>query len=261
MPRSPMTALSHRFASPAEPFSVRTSDGVRLLGSRLGHADPAVVFCHGFMGWHRKPRVGLFVEELSRWFTVFAFDMRGHGRSGGLCTFGDAEVRDVEAVLDHARGDGHALVATVGASMGGIAVIRHAALTGGVDAVVSISVPARWQGHASAAVRRMQWFTTTWQGRRLCRAAGVRLATAWNDPEAPEDVIGKIAPTPVLIVHGRDNHYFDEDEAWRLYRRAGEPKRLLLASRFGHAEDGFTPSFAERIARMLYQTWELPWPG
>src|SRR5437588_5991292 len=242
-------------------MSVRTSDGVRLVGSRLGHADPAVVFCHGFMGWHRKPRVGLFVEELSRWFTVFAFDVRGHGRSGGLCTFGDAEVHDVEAVLEHARDDGHPLVATVGASMGGIAVIRHAALTGGVAAVVSISVPARWQGHASAAVRRMQWFTTTWQGRRLCRAAGVRLATAWNDPEAPEDVIGKIAPTPVLIVHGRDNHYFDEDEAWRLYRRAQEPKRLLLASRFGHAEDGFTPGFAERIARIVYQTWELEWPG
>ena len=92
-------------------------------------------------------------------------------------------------------------------------------------------------------------------------AAGVRLAASWNDPEAPEDVIGKIAPVPVVIVHGRDDHYFDDDEAWRLYRRANEPKRLLLASRFGHAEDGFTPQFAERVARILYQTWTLDWPG
>src|SRR5436305_4480312 len=188
MPRSPMTALSHRFAPPAEPFSVRTSDGVRLVGSRLGHADPAVVFCHGFMGWHRKPRVGLFVEELSRWFTVSAFDLRGHGRSGGLCTFGDSEILDGDAVLADARERGHSLIATVGASMGGIAVIRQAALRGGVDAVVSISVPARWEGHGSPAIKRMQWFTTTWQGRQLCRAAGGRPATEWNHPEAPADV-------------------------------------------------------------------------
>jgi fermentation-respiration switch protein FrsA (DUF1100 family) len=107
----------------------------------------------------------------------------------------------------------------------------------------------------------MQWFTTTARGRRLVRAAGVRIARRWNDPEAPEDVVHKIAPIPALFVHGRDDHYFDEDEAWRLYRRAGEPKRLLLASRFGHAEDGFTPAFAERLGSILYGTWGIDWPG
>jgi fermentation-respiration switch protein FrsA (DUF1100 family) len=74
-------------------------------------------------------------------------------------------------------------------------------------------------------------------------------------------VIGKIAPVPVLLIHGRDDHYFDEEEAWRLYRRAEEPKRLWLASRFGHAEDGFTPDLADRIALHLYSVWGLPWPG
>jgi pimeloyl-ACP methyl ester carboxylesterase len=260
VPRSPLTARSYRFTSPVEPFSVTTDDGVSLAGTRLGVADPALVFVHGFMGWHRKPRVGRFVERLSRWFTVYAADLRGHGRSGGACTFGDREILDVEAVVREARGAGHGLVGTVGASMGGIAVIRHAALMGGVDAVASVSVPARWQGHGSEAVKRMQWFTTTRRGRQLCRAVGVRLATTWNDPEAPEDVVHKIAPTPIVVVHGRDDHYFDDDEAWRLYRRAGEPKRLLLASRFGHAEDGFTPGFAERLGRTLYRTWDLDWP-
>jgi len=256
-----MTALSHRFTRPAEPFTVTARDGVRLAGSRLGDADPAVVFVHGFMGWHRKPRVGAFTELLSRWFTVYAVDLRGHGHSGGVCTFGDREINDVQAVLDVARNDGHAHVATIGASMGGIAVIRHAALLGGVDAVVGVSTPARWEGHGSESVRRMQWFTTTTTGRRLSRVAGVRLSDEWHEPEAPEDVVEKIAPTPLIVVHGRDDHYFEEEEAWRLYRRAGQPKRLLLASRFGHGEDGFTPAFAERLARMFYQSWGLAWPG
>src|SRR5438270_9256387 len=104
-----MTAISHRFTLPAERASITTRDGIVLTGSRLGDADPAIVFCHGFMGWHRKPKVGRFVEELARWFTVSAFDLRGHGRSGGVCTFGDSEILDVEAIVADARARGHSM--------------------------------------------------------------------------------------------------------------------------------------------------------
>ena len=156
---------------------------------------------------------------------------------------------------------GHERVATVGASMGGVAAVRHAGLLGGVDAVVAISTPARWDGHESEALRRMRWLTSTQRGRRIMRAAGVRLPTTWDRPESPEEVVGKIAPTPLLLVHGRDDHFFDEEEAWRLYRAAGEPKRLLLVSPFGHAEDGFSDELAERIASFLYRAWGLPWPA
>jgi fermentation-respiration switch protein FrsA (DUF1100 family) len=149
----------------------------------------------------------------------------------------------------------------VGSWWGGVAAIRHAALLGGVDAVVSISAPARWDGHDSDGVRRMAWIAASAGGRRVARAFGVRVAERIERPESPEDVIGKIAPVPVLLVHGRDDHYFDEEEAWRLYRRAGEPRAMWLASRFGHAEDGFSDELAERVARHLYRTWGLPWPG
>jgi pimeloyl-ACP methyl ester carboxylesterase len=260
MPRTPLAPFPRRFKVASKPFTVTTEDDVLLAGSRLGNEDPAIVFCHGFMGQHRKPRVAQFVERLSTRFTVYAFDLRGHGRSGGICTFGDRELLDVDAVLSLARDEGHPRVGTIGASMGGIAVIRHGGLRGGADLVVAVSVPARWQGHRSAAIQRMQRLTTSPYGRQVVRVAGgVRVATWWNEPESPEDVVAKIAPTPLVLVHGRDDHFFDEEEAWRLYRRAGQPKRLLLASRFGHAEDGFTPDFAERISRVIYQEWGLPW--
>jgi len=253
--------MSHRFVVPAAPFVVHTSDGLQLSGTRLGDADPAVVVCHGFSGWHTKTRTALLAEALAAWCTVYAFDFRGHGASEGETTFGGLEVRDVDAVLAEARRDRHRLVASVGWSMGGVAAVRHAALCGGPDAVVAISTPARWDGHASTAVRRMSWVAASARGRRVARAFGVRIAPTIERPESPEDVVDRIAPAPILIVHGRDDHYFDEEEAWRLYRRAGEPKTLWLASRFGHAEDGFTDELAERIARHLYRTWGLPWPG
>jgi pimeloyl-ACP methyl ester carboxylesterase len=240
---------------------VTTEDGVRLAGSRVGTAGPAVVFCHGFLGWHRKERIVRFVERLAARFRVYAFDLRGHGRSQGLCTFGDREYLDVEAVVRLARGETGGPVVTVGGSMGGIAVLRHAAFLNEVAAVVTVSTPARWDGHRSRAVRQMRWLTSTEGGRRTARLLGVRLARGWDWPEDPEDLVGKIAPTPVVVVHGRDDHFFDVEEAWRLYRRAGEPKRLLLGVPFGHAEDGFTPAFADLVGDRIGQILAGPHAG
>jgi pimeloyl-ACP methyl ester carboxylesterase len=213
----------------------------------------ALVFCHGFLGWHRKRRLIGFQEALARTFTVYGFDFRGHGGSGGVCAFGGLEHLDVAAVVDRARADGFERVVTFGASMGGIAVIRHAALLGGTDAVVAVSTPSIWTGHETAAVRRLTWLATTRLGRLSMRAAGVRAAPIIEPVEDPVEVVGRIAPTPLVLIHGRDDHFFDEEQAWDLYRAAGQPKRLLLASRFGHAEDGFTPAFAERVASAVLE--------
>ncbi len=232
--------------------SVTTEDGVPLAGSRVGSGGPSLVFSHGFLGWHRKERIVRFVEILAERFTVYAFDLRGHGASGGRCTFGDCEVFDVDAMVRVARRErpGEPVV-TMGVSLGGVSVIRHAGLIGGIDAVVAISTPAGWHGHRSKAVRQLQWMTSTPRGRRLARALGVRLSDGWTGPESPEEVVDRIAPTPLILVHGRDDHFFDEEEAWRLYRRAREPKRLLLASPFGHAEDGLSPALADRLGRRI----------
>ncbi len=250
---TPALLLRSRGYRAARPFDVETADGIRLAGSRVGRTGPSVVFCHGLLGWHRKVRLVRFVEALARRFVVYAFDLRGHGRSEGVSTFGASEYLDVDAVVRLAREETGGPVVTVGGSMGGISVLRHAALRDGVAAVVTVSTPARWDGHRSRAVRQMRWLTGTGAGRRTARAFGVRLADGWEWPEDPEAVVGRIAPTPVIIVHGRDDHFFDVEEAWRLYRRAGQPKRLLLASPFGHAEDGFTPDFADLVAERITQ--------
>jgi pimeloyl-ACP methyl ester carboxylesterase len=210
-----------------------------------------VVFCHGFAGWHRKRTLVPFQDELARSFTVYAFDFRGHGRSGGQSTFGANEYLDVDAVVRRARADGFHRVVTVGGSMGGIAVVRHAALCGGVDGVVAVSTPARWRGHDTEPVRRLTWLISTRRGRVGLRAIGMRPSRAFVPVEDPVDLIGRISPTPLVIVHGRDDEFFEDEDAWALYRAAGEPKRLLLASRFGHAESGYSPAFARRIAAVL----------
>jgi pimeloyl-ACP methyl ester carboxylesterase len=259
--------FNHRWRVPARAFQVHADDGVRIEGTRLGPMEvdrPAIALAHGLMGWHARPRFAAFAEHLTRWFTVYAFDLRGHGSSGGVCDYGGAEIRDVDAVVARARSAGHPSVSTVGTSMGGIAVLRHGGQLGGVDTVVGISSLAYWDWHDGAdpkARRNMRARIGSRQGRAAMRVWGVRLPDEWKQPESPEDVIGKIAPTPVVIVHGTNDRLFPIDHAWRLYDAAGEPKRLLVGDGFGHAEDGLSAAFASRLGRVLHETLELPWSG
>jgi len=242
---------SARFEGQTVPFRVLTEDGMTVVGDRLGSRPVAFVFCHGFLGWHRKPRLVRFQEALAQRFTVYGFDFRGHGASEGLCEFGAREHLDVDAVARLAHADGFEKVVTFGGSMGGIAVIRHAALLGGVDMVVAVSTPALWDGHESGAVRRLAWLTSSRLGRRALRVSGVRPAPSFTRVEDPVELVGKIAPIPLVLVHGRDDHFFDEEQAWALYRAANHPKRLFLGSHFGHAEDGYSDAFADQIAQTV----------
>ena len=251
IPPRPGQPHARTLPSGASLLEVRAADGVRLFGHRLGSGPEAVVFCHGFAGWSTKPRLVAVQSVLAERFTVFAFDFRGHGRSEGESSFGMEEHLDVDAAVRFARDHGFERITTVGGSMGGMAVVRHAALLGGVDGVVAISTPATWLGHDSAAVRRLARLTTTASGRAFLRAAGVRVTARPVRGEDPADLVGRIAPAPIAIVHGRDDHYFSEEQAWLLYRRANEPKRLVLASRFGHAEDGYDPAFARRLSDLI----------
>jgi pimeloyl-ACP methyl ester carboxylesterase len=260
-------ALSHHWRVPAHVFGVLTKDDIQIVGARLGVNDaerPALVFVHGLMGWHAKPRFAIFAEHLTEWFTVYAFDMRGHGGSAGVSDFGGAEILDVDAVVALARREGHAAVVTAGTSQGAIAVLRHAALLGGVDAVIGISSLASWDWRVDSepsARRQLDARIGTRSGRAALRAWGVRLPEHWDEPESPEVVVGKIAPTPVVIIHGTDDRLFAPDHARRLYEAANEPKRLLLGDGFGHAEDGFTPAFERRLARIIHESLGLPWSG
>jgi hypothetical protein len=53
---------------------------------------------------------------------------------------------------------------------------------------------------------------------------------------APERVVDRIAPRPLLVVHGTENDLHKPLEARSLYEHASEPKRLELLQGSGHTE-------------------------
>ncbi|MFF7371830.1 alpha/beta hydrolase family protein [Streptomyces tricolor] len=212
--------------------------------------DLVFVIAHGFTGDVDRPHLRRVADVLGGYGAVVTFSFRGHGRSGGRSTVGDKEVLDLAAAVEWARGLGHPRVATVGFSMGGSVVLRHAALYGGTDAVVSVSAPARWYYRGTAPMRRLHWLVTRPEGRLVGRY-GLRTRIHHRDwdpvPLSPVQSVPRIAPTPLLIVHGDRDGYFPLDHPRMLAEAAGDHGELWVEPGMGHAEHAADDALMARI--------------
>ncbi|KUL70982.1 hydrolase [Streptomyces sp. NRRL WC-3605] len=212
------------------------------------------VVAHGFTGDADRPHVRRVAGVLRRYGAVVTFSFRGHGASGGRSTVGDREVLDLAAAVRWARGLGHARVVTVGFSMGGSVVLRHAALhrddDARTDAVVSVSAPARWYYRGTPLMRRLHWMVTRPEGRLVGRY-GFRVRIHHRDwdpvPMSPVEAAPRIAPTPLLIVHGDRDAYFPLDHPRMLAAAAGDHADLWLEPGMGHAENAAGDDLLARI--------------
>ncbi|MFC7841183.1 alpha/beta hydrolase [Streptomyces sp. NPDC057382] len=246
---------------------LRTADGVTIdalhepgavaadaCGTPSGHL--VFVVAHGFTGAVDRPHLRRVAGVLARYGAVVTFSFRGHGASGGRSTVGDREVLDLAAAVRWAGELGYRRIVTVGFSMGGSVVLRHAALHPGESAaVVAVSAPARWYYRGTAPMRRLHWLVTRPEGRVVSRY-GFRTRIHHRDwdpvPLSPVEAVPKIAPTPLLIVHGDADGYFPLDHPRMLAAAAGDQGELWLEPGMGHAEHAAGEELLDRIA-----TWAV----
>ncbi|MFE2043630.1 alpha/beta hydrolase [Streptomyces sp. NPDC059477] len=258
----PQSETPETASSAASRTFLQTADGVRVEAVyERGHVvydtltspsgQIAFVVAHGFTGDVDKPHVRRIARALRRYGAVVTFSFRGHGASGGRSTVGDREVLDLAAAVAWAREQGHARVVTVGFSMGGSVVLRHGALHARESAaVVSVSAPARWYYRGTAPMRRVHWLVTRPEGRLVSRY-GLRTRIqngGWDPvPVSPVEAVPRIAPTPLLIVHGDRDGYFPVDHPRMLAAAAGDHGELWLEGGMGHAEHAAADELLARI--------------
>jgi pimeloyl-ACP methyl ester carboxylesterase len=227
----------------AVPIEAVHLDGDRSLGFAVAH---------GFTLHWRWPHVWRVANQLNQHGGVVAFDFRGHGRSGGQSTLGDLEIKDLDVVVRYMRELGYEQIVTVGFSMGASIVLRHAALVGGVDAVISVSGPGRWYYRGTPAMRRVHWAVEHKVGRMVSKLVlNTRIRQGrWDPiPLPPADAAALVSPTPLLIVHGDRDLYFPSDHADQLFAAAREPKELWIEQGLGHAESAVSGELLDRIAK------------
>lgn len=61
-------------------------------------------------------------------------------------------------------------------------------------------------------------------------------AAEWHLRFRPEDLVARISPRPLLLIHGADNDLYSAVETGRLYAAAGEPREQMLLPGLGHTE-------------------------
>jgi pimeloyl-ACP methyl ester carboxylesterase len=232
-----------------------TGDGVPIEAVHLpGPSDLGIIVAHGFtLNWQR-PSVWGVATRLNRFGGVVSFDFRGHGRSGGVSTVGDREIKDLAVAVAYARELGYARIATVGFSMGASIVLRHAGLLGGVDAVVAVSGPGRWYYRGTKPMRRVHFAIERRVGRLIvANVLNTRISNGRWDPEPmpPAEAAALIAPVPLLVVHGDQDPYFPVDHAEEIFAAAREPRDLWIIPGFGHAEASTGPALVDRIGGWL----------
>lgn len=239
----------------AEPFSVRTPDGITLRGSLYRHTEQTprglIVFCPEFASNHRSAM--LYCSALSRaGFHVLTFDFRNHGDSDSMPGYVPLhwltkyEVLDLTAVIDHvysrpdlnelplglfgvSRGGGAALyvaaqrpevlqVATEGAFTTEMLMMSHARhfIPIVVPPLVAKIIPD-WHVRMTVAIAR--WIS---QRRRHCRY--VKL----------ERVLPKLANKPALIISGQRDTYVLAEVAQGLVRLIGQPEALWSVEKAKH---------------------------
>ena len=232
---------------------VRSEDGAYLDTLRLGRPPRrGVVLCHGFGGNKNIRDFVALSQDLSLDYTVYTFDFRGHGLSPGRSTFGYREVLDLKAVLELAREDGNRSLAALGFSMGGVVVIRYAALYGELDSAIVVSAPADLRTARAPGARLIRLLLGNPVGRAIASAHyGVKVDASWKKQESPARVAHLVAPQPLTIIHGEDDYVFEVEQAHELRRRAGDHCRLKTFLAFGHAEQGYGPEFLAYVQEVL----------
>lgn len=171
---------------------------------------------------------------VTRGFNVFIFDYKGYGKSEGkpsikgLCA-------DSRAALDYIRTrpdvDASKLL-IFGQSLGGTNAIA-AVVGSNRSGIRAIAIEATFYSYSSIAHDKLP-------------------GAGWlvGDYYSAANNIAKLAPIPLLFIHGTNDGVISVNHTERLYATASEPKRMLLIPGSGHIE-AMLPAHGDRYKNEL----------
>jgi dipeptidyl aminopeptidase/acylaminoacyl peptidase len=229
-----------------EPVSLKV-DGIPIVGELFRPEDgemlPALSICHGIpSGMPADPGDGgyqkLAEQFCSAGFFTVIFNFRGTGLSGGNFDMA-GWVRDLEAIVEflYERPEvGKSRIYLMGFSGGAATSAYVAAHDRRVARVALCACPAEFRGFADP--KREEFSLDHFRQIGLIRDR--------DFPGSPDEWlngfkevtpirwIDRIAPRPLLVLHGGNDDLVGVDQAWQLYDKALEPKEIVVVEGAGH---------------------------
>ncbi len=228
---------------PYENISFQTEDHVTLKGWFIASKEPSektIILMHGW-GMNRSDILPhtCFLRDLG--YNLFYFDFRALGESGGdTSSIGYLELKDVRAAIQFLKEKYPAYckkIGLYGLSLGGMVAIGEAARNPEIACIVAEAPYYSFR----RVVSRWAWIHYHMPYFPLLPIILHYLRQQLGaNPErySPRFTIGKIAPRPVFIIHGRYDNLVPAAHARWLYREAGDPKTLWLVPGARHGKCG-----------------------
>lgn len=226
--------------------SFQSHDGTRLHGWFIPATGPphgTVVFFHG-NAENISTHYGAVAWLTGRGYHLFLFDYRGYGQSSGVAKMSGIQ-EDARAAIEYVRTrpdvDPNRLI-LFGQSLGGAIAVYAVAeqIREGIRALV---IESTFTSYRTIAREKLAGFWPTWPLQWP-------LALLISDRYSPLQVIHKVSPIPVLIIHGDADEVVPYHHAERLLRAAGLPKTLWTVPG-GHHADALTRYGATYQLRLI----------
>jgi predicted acyl esterase len=257
-----------RASASTQELTLHMDDGVDLAATLYEPANapppagyPAIVLFHGLGG--KRQDLAAVAQRFDSRFAVLAFDLRGHGQSGGLVSIdGPREIQDAQEVYDQlaARPEiDRTRIGAWGISLGGGAVLRS--LVQGVPWKAVETVETWTDLYSALAPQSLAKsgaifnFLSSVPSNRLdpsvaairddaLASRNLKALKTWADARSSRKLLSKVT-TPVFMFQGRRDFAFDIAQAKAGYALLKGPKRLYVGD-FGHAPSTFPgPDFAQ----------------
>jgi fermentation-respiration switch protein FrsA (DUF1100 family) len=222
----------------------------------LSYSDRTIIVAHGHAGNRVQMDAGLmflFPAFVRDGYNIFTFDFRDSGESDGtIDTVGYLEQRDLEGAFNYVKGlpqDQGRHIGFLGFSMGAAVSILVAANEPGVEAIVADSSFADLQQYLEANLSKyshlpsfpftpvMEWLSVPLTG---------------FDPSKVQPIksIARIAPRPLLLIHGEADMQISVDNSKQLFAAAHNPNvQLWIVPNADHVQSYKTEpvAYLERV--------------
>ncbi|GAB4216311.1 MAG: hypothetical protein OHK0022_57280 [Roseiflexaceae bacterium] len=222
-------------------------------------AQRAVVLVHGKdnsrTGWLGRDWGALLAALHGRGVALLLIDLRGHGASGEAhYSFGLNEQRDVLGAVDWLEQQGFqpGRIGVLGVSMGAASSILAAANEPAIGALVADCSYAE-----ILPIIQQEWRSASGLPDAVLPGAllASRLLFGYNIPDArPLDQIGRIAPRPLLLIHGEADALIPVAHAARLHAAAPAAQLWQVpAAAHGESLNTRPREYTERVVAFFEQ--------
>jgi fermentation-respiration switch protein FrsA (DUF1100 family) len=208
-------------------------------------SDEVIIMVHGAEQHRADPNVKMLdiaCGLVGHGYNVLMFDLRGHGESeGDRMSAGYYETRDLGGAVDYVVGLGFDEVGVLGFSMGGATTIMTAADCSDINAIVVDSAYADLNDMLEPQFAERTFFPTFFLKPLLFMVKmmyGIDFTAV-----KPVEVVGDIAPRPILFIQGELDDTVPPAHAQSLLEASNNPlNQLWLIPDCGHVEAYVTHS-------------------